>query len=146
MAAFEPKRILLATIGSLGDLHPMLALAMELQRRGHAVTVASTSYYRETIEALGLQFTPLRPDWNPTDRDLIARCEDLKSGPEVLLRELVLPHLRETYEDLLASAAKTDLMVAGELVFAGPLVVEKLGLRWVSATLSPTSFFSAHDP
>jgi UDP:flavonoid glycosyltransferase YjiC (YdhE family) len=37
-------------------------------------------------------------------------------------------------------------MIAGELVYAAPLVAEKLGLRWASAILSPCSFLSAHDP
>ncbi len=37
-------------------------------------------------------------------------------------------------------------MLAGELVFAGPLVAEKLALRWISLILSPSSFFSSHDP
>lgn len=137
---------MLATIGSLGDLHPMLAIALELKRRGHRVTVASTEYYREKVELLGISFAPLGPGFDPTDKELIAQCEDLKSGPEVLFRKLVLPHLRQTYDDLLAIAASADLMIAGELVFAAPLVVEKLGLKWVSAILSPTSFFSAHDP
>jgi UDP:flavonoid glycosyltransferase YjiC (YdhE family) len=57
-----------------------------------------------------------------------------------------LPHLRTTYDDLLAAAVGADLMIAGELVYAAPLVAEKLGLRWASVILSPTSFFSAHDP
>jgi UDP:flavonoid glycosyltransferase YjiC (YdhE family) len=142
----QSKRIVMAALGSLGDLHPMLALALELQARGHRVTVASTPYYKDKVEALGIGFAPLRPDWDPTDRELIAKCEDLKTGPEVLVRQLVLPHLREIYEDLAAAATGADLMVAGELVFAAPLVAEKLGLRWVSGILSPTSFFSAHDP
>lgn len=137
---------MLATIGSLGDLHPTLALALELKRRGHSVTVASTGYYRAKVESVGIGFASLRPNWNPTDRELIAQCEDLKSGPEVLFRKLILPHLRETYEDLLAAATGADLMIAGELVFAAPLVAEKLRLKWVSEILSPTSFFSAHDP
>ena len=136
----------MATIGSLGDLHPTLALALELKRRGHKVTVASTSYYRGKVEALGIGFMPLRPNWDPTDQELIAQCEDLKRGPEVLFRKLILPHLRETYDDLLRAATGADLMIAGELVYAAPLVAEKLGLRWVSEILSPTSFFSAHDP
>src|ERR1700732_1422263 len=140
------KRVVLATIGSLGDLHPALALAIELQRRGHWVTIASTEYYRERVEGLGLGFASLRPNWDPTDRELIAQCEDLKSGPEVLVRKLVLPHLRETCDDLLAAVAGADLMIAGELLFAAPLVAEKLGLRWVSMILSPCSFLSAHDP
>jgi rhamnosyltransferase subunit B len=142
----SPKRIVLATIGSLGDLHPMLTLALELKQRGHRVTVASTAYYRERVEGLELDFCPLRPDWDPTDRELIAQCADLKSGPEVLFRRLILPHLRATYDDLTAAVAGADLMIAGELVYAAPLAAEKLGLRWASVILSPISFFSAHDP
>jgi len=140
------KRILFATIGSLGDLHPCLALGLELARRGHRVTIASTGFYRSKVEALGLGFVPLRPDWNPSDRELIAQCADLKTGPEVLIRRIVLPHLRATYDDLLAAARDADLMIAGELVYGAPLVSEKLGLPWASATLSPVSFLSAHDP
>ena len=140
------KRIVLATLGSLGDLHPMLALGLELMRRGHSVVIASSSYYRKRIEELGFGFHPLRPDWDPTDQALIARCEDIRRGPEVLLRELVLPHLRDVYEDLSEAVASADLMLAGELVLAAPLVAEKLSLSWASVTLSPTSFFSAYDP
>ncbi|MGD0617147.1 MAG: glycosyltransferase [Bryobacteraceae bacterium] len=138
--------MLFATIGSLGDLHPCHAIGLELARRGHRVTIASTGFYRAKVEALGLGFLPLRPDWNPSDRELIAQCADLKSGPEVLIRRIVLPHLRATYDDLLAAARDADLMIAGELVYGAPLVSEKLGLPWASATLSPVSFLSAHDP
>jgi rhamnosyltransferase subunit B len=142
----QSKRILFATLGSLGDLHPCLALAVELQRRGHAATIATTEYYRAKVQSLGLRFLPLGPAMDPTDGEMIRQCEDLKRGPEILFRRIVLPHLRETYEDLLRAAAGADLMVAGELNYAAPLVSEKLGLRWVSAILSPASFFSAHDP
>lgn len=57
---FESKRIVIATIGSLGDLHPCLALALELMRRGHHVTIATTPYYRSKVEALGITFRPMR--------------------------------------------------------------------------------------
>jgi rhamnosyltransferase subunit B len=142
----SPRRILFATIGSLGDLHPCLALALELQRRGHHVTIAATEIYRPRIESLGITFHPMRPHWDPADREIIRRCSDLKRGLEVLYRELMLPHLKETYEDLLPIAAQSDLLIAGELVYAAPLVAEKLNSRWVSLLLSPLSFFSAHDP
>jgi len=141
-----PKQIVIATIGSLGDLHPCIALAQELGRRGHRVIIASTEYYRSKVEELGIEFHPIRPNWDPTDQELIRQCEDLKRGPEVLYRKLILPELRGTFEDLIAVAAGTDLMIAGELVYAAPLVAEKLGLRWVSEILSPFSFFSSHDP
>ena len=146
MERFQSRRILLATIGSLGDLHPTLALALELKHRGHQVTIASTAWYRTKVESLGLEFRPLRPNWNPTDQALIAQCEDLKTGPEVLIRKLVLPHLRDIYDDLFEAATNADLMIATELVFAAPLVANKLHLPWVSEILSPASFFSAYDP
>ena len=140
------KRILFATIGSLGDLHPCIALGLELRRRGYQIVIASTAAYRARVESLGLGFHAIRPDWQPSDGALIAQCEDLKTGPQVLFRKLILPHLEHTYTDLLAAARSTDLMIAGELVFAAPLVAEKLGLPWASAILSPTSFLSAYDP
>ena len=117
-----PKKILFATMGSLGDLHPCLALGAELTRRGHAVTIASTEFYRGRVEQLGMKFHPIRPDWDPTDSTLIGQCENLRTGPEILFRKLVLPHLRPTYDDLLAAAKGADLMLAGEVVFAAPLV------------------------
>lgn len=141
-----PRNIVFATIGSLGDLHPCLALALEMQRRGHRATIASTPFYQPRVEALGLGFRPVRPDWNPNDSDMIRQCENLRSGPEVLFRKFVLPHLENTYADLLAATTDAELMVAGELVYAAPLVAEKRRLRWASAILSPCSFFSAHDP
>jgi rhamnosyltransferase subunit B len=148
--AARPKRIVMATIGSLGDLHPLLALALELKQRGHRVTIAATEFYRERVESLGVGFCVMRPNWDPADRELVAKCEDMKTAPEILFRQIVLPHLRESYDDLLAAVTgpdgMADMMIAGELVYPAPLVAEKLGLRWVSAILSPTSFLSAHDP
>jgi UDP:flavonoid glycosyltransferase YjiC (YdhE family) len=110
------------------------------------VTIASTEFYRTKVEQHGILFRSIRPNWNPTDQELIRQCEDLRTGPEILFRKLILPHLRDTYEDLLSACLDADLMIAGELVCAAPLVSERLGLRWVSAILSPSSFFSSHDP
>ena len=138
--------IAFVTLGSLGDLHPCLVLGLELKRRGYRIRIITTEFYRGKVERLALDFRPMRPDWDPTAPELIGQCEDLKSGPEVLFRRLILPHLRDTYADLLAAVDGADLMVAGELVFAAPLVAEKLGLRWASLILSPCSFFSAYDP
>ncbi len=141
-----PKRILIATIGSLGDLHPVLAIGLELQRRGHQVTVATSHFYREKIEELGLAFRAIRPHWEAYDKELLRRTGDMKRAPEILFREIVLPEVRGTFEDVLAAAREADLILAGEIVYPVPLVAEKLGIPWVSAILSPSSFFSAYDP
>ena len=144
--AIPPRRILLATIGSLGDLHPCLALALGLRDRGHYPVIASTELYRAKVERLGLEFHPLRPHTGADDPEIMRTLMDMRRGPEFLLRQLILPALPGTYEDLLAAAAGADLMIAGEIVFAAPLVAEKLRLPWVSELLSPFSFYSAYDP
>jgi UDP:flavonoid glycosyltransferase YjiC (YdhE family) len=66
LAAMEPgharKRIVLTTVGSLGDLHPYIAIALGLKARGHDAVVATGECYRRKIDALGLGFRAVRPD------------------------------------------------------------------------------------
>ena len=57
--------------------------------------------------------------------------------------------LPQTYDDLLDAATKperADLLLLGELNYAGPLVAEVTGIPWASYVLAPFSFFSAFDP
>jgi rhamnosyltransferase subunit B len=141
-----PGRVVFATIGSLGDLHPCLALALELRQRGHEISIATTEIYRSKVEGLGLSFHPIRPNIPARDSALMSVLMDMRRGPEFLLRKLILPALAETYHDLLEVVAASDLLIAGEIVFAAPLVAEKLQRPWISAILSPFSFLSAYDP
>jgi len=50
------RRIVLTTLGSLGDLHPYIALALGLKARGHEPTLATSEGYRHKIEPLGIGF------------------------------------------------------------------------------------------
>nr|MDP9120584.1 glycosyltransferase [Acidobacteriota bacterium] len=138
--------IVLTTFGSLGDIHPYVALALGLRGRGHRVAIATGEFYRGKIEALGIGFHPVRPNVSLEDRELIAFMMDVRKGPERVLRSMVFPALRESYEDLLAAARGADLLVSHVLTFAAPVIAEVLGLRWASVTLAPMSFFSAFDP
>src|ERR1051326_4462819 len=42
-------QILLCCFGSYGDLHPYIAIGMELHERGHRVTIASSAVYRAKV-------------------------------------------------------------------------------------------------
>ena len=137
--------ILLTTIGSYGDLHPMIALGLDLQRRGHRVTVATTSMYEEKVRGTGLTYHRLRPDLAVDDPELVRSLMDAVKGPEYLVRHMFMPHLREMYDDLADAAKDADFMVAGEVVYAAPLVGQKLNLPWAAATLAPLSYFSVFD-
>ncbi len=141
-------RILLTTLGSLGDLHPYLAIALELRRRGHAAVIATQEGYRGRAEALGLEFTAVRPHHEQFgDLDEVMRdAMDARRGSVVVVRRLVLPYLRESRDDLLVAARGADLVVDHQLTFAAPLVCEALRIPRVSTTLQPVAMFSAYDP
>lgn len=141
------KRIVFATFGSLGDLHPYIALARELKAGGHRPVIATFDAYREAVEAAGVEFAMMRPN-TAGFGDQAAVMEQLMCpwrGPEYLMH-MFMPHIRESYEDLERAAAGADVLVTHPLAFAGPLLAEKHGVRWVSTVLAPLSLFSAMDP
>ena len=138
--------ILIATFGSLGDLHPKIAIGLELKKRGHNVTFAVMEFYREKIEMLGFYFRPLAPHLDPDDRDLARELMDKNKGTERIIRDLIMPNLRQMYENLTDAASHADIMITGEVVYAAKSVTEKTGIKWVTTTLAPVSFMSAYDP
>jgi rhamnosyltransferase subunit B len=142
-------RIVLSNIGTLGDINPLIALALELKRRGHVPVMALPAVYGPRIKPLGLEFHAIRPDIDPTNNLLVEMIYDVKKGTETGLRQFLFPVLRQTYDDLLNAATKpqrADLLLLGELNYAGPLVAEVTGIPWASYVLAPLSFFSAFDP
>lgn len=138
-------KILLCTLGSHGDVHPYLALGRELMQRGHGVTLATSAHYRAVVESHGLAFTPIRPEAPLDDPHTMARIMDARRGPESVVKELLMPAIRDTCHDLLAPASQADLLVSHVLTYAVPVLAEKLGKPWASTVLSPMVFFSAHD-
>src|SRR5919106_4836442 len=97
------KRIVITSFGSFGDIYPYLGLARQLTQRGHDAIFATSAYYRPLIEGEGVAFCPVRPDVDLQDHAEIRRVMDPKRGPEILLREGLLPHLRDSYVDLAAA-------------------------------------------
>src|SRR6267154_2976661 len=141
-------RIVLSSFGTLGDIHPLIALSLELQRRGHVPVLAVPELFRPKIVSLGLEFAPVGPILNPEDNQLVAMLMDIRKGTERTLREVLFPAIRQSYDELLAAVEAgggADLMLAGELTYQAPVVAEVTGVRWASDVLAPLSFFSAYD-
>lgn len=142
-------RIVLSNIGTFGDINPLIAIALELKRRGHVPVMAVPALFEAKIAPLGLEFHAVRPDIDPTNTLMVKMIYDVRKGTERGLREFLFPALRKTYEDLRDAAThpeRADLLLLGELNYAGPLVAELTGIRWASYVLAPLSFFSAFDP
>ncbi len=140
-------RILIATIGSLGDLHPYMAVALGMQVRSHRVTIATNRLHRSWVESAGLAWADLRPEApdHPAP-ELMARAMDPVQGPRFVFETTIAPAVRDQVTDLLAAAPGMDLLVSTPLSLGVPLVAERLGLPWASAVLQPMGLFSATDP
>jgi UDP:flavonoid glycosyltransferase YjiC (YdhE family) len=142
------KRIVLTTMGSLGDLHPYIAIALGLKARGHEAVLATGACYRRKVEDLGLGFHAVRPDSDFVDDPVaMRRIMHFRWGTIHILRKKILPAVRQTYEDTLAAVdAGADLLVSHPLTFAARLVSEVRGIPWASTQVTPLGIFSAYDP
>ena len=141
------KRIVFTTFGSLGDLHPYMGVALGLRDRGHQAVIATSPFYQEKIEATGIEFAPMRPDFPNREgvKELVRDVLDMKKGPQTVIRDVVLPHLRDSYDDLTRAVAGADLLVTHMLVYAGPVVADKQKLLWASSALQPGALMSVYD-
>lgn len=139
------KRVVLTCWGSYGDLFPYLAIALRLKAMGHRPLVVTIAFHREMVERHGLEFHPMRPDVDPSDTDLIARIMHPARGPEVLIRELVVPAVRDALSDVCDAIRGVDLVISHPVAFAVPIAADALKVPWLSTVLAPTSLFSVHD-
>ena len=138
-------RVVLTCWGSLGDFYPFLALAVRLKAMGHDPVLATCEFYRSRAHEAGISFHAVRPDIDPADAETIRRVMDPAHGTEVIVRELLVPHVRAAFEDLSLAARGADLLVSHPVTFAAPLVGRASRLKWLSVALAPASFFSWYD-
>jgi UDP:flavonoid glycosyltransferase YjiC (YdhE family) len=145
------KKIVISTFGSFGDVHPYVAIALELKRRGHRPVIATSEIYREKTDALGLELHPVPPDLPSYDKPdevarMVASLMDPKKGPERVFSEFINPHLPAMYDALREATRDADLLTTHVLSLVGPPLAEKTGIKWVSTILAPISLFSDYDP
>ncbi len=142
------KRIVLTTWGTFGDIHPFLALALELKRRGHRPLLATCEIYRAKVRGEGIEFAPLRPDVGEFRErpDILRKAFHPLWGSEFLIRELIVPAIAESFADLSRCAVDTDLLISHSVTYATPLFAEAHHIPWLSVVLQPSLLFSMYDP
>ena len=97
----------MATIGSLGDLHPYIALALEMKKRYIEPVIATSEIYRERIESLNIEFHQIRPAMpepeTPEYFKMIDGVIDPNRGAEYLFKQMLVPAVRDMFDDLSAA-------------------------------------------
>jgi rhamnosyltransferase subunit B len=144
------RKIVLATFGTLGDLHPFIALARALARRGHRPLIATLPDYRERVERAGIAFHPVRPalaqvlgDAGLSEQELARR---VMSDARFMFEGLVFRYLRTAYADVDPALEGAALVLTSALAFAARIAAERRGIARMAVVLQPLMFLSAHDP
>jgi vancomycin aglycone glucosyltransferase len=134
-------RMLLSTIGSRGDVQPLVALGSELKAIGHDVLLCVPPDFREWIEGLGISVTPIGPELRS-----IGRARPTGTTITAEQRRRMLEGTVAAQFDTIASAAcGCDLIVgATALQVAAPSVAESMGIPYVFAAYCPAVLPSRH--
>jgi vancomycin aglycone glucosyltransferase len=136
-------RVLLSTIGSRGDVQPLLALAMELKGLGQQVKMCVPPDFRDWIESFGISVTPIGPEL----RTLTASkspAMPVSVSPE-RRRELAAGTVATQFETVAAAAEGCDMIVAATaLQIAARSVAERMRIPYVFATYCPVVLPSSH--
>lgn len=141
-----PQRIHVLTFGSLGDVLPLAALAAELTRRGHEVTLWCARLHHAQVQRMGVQVRPLQIEGLPP---LKVQANSVLKTPALWRR--VEQTMQATYLALadevaaLPAGAPRPLLVASTFALAGRLAQEKLGLRLATVHLAPACMASLVD-
>ena len=139
-------KFVLNSFGSFGDLNPYIGLGRTLKDRGHDVVLALPRFYHPFVEEAGLRAHAIRPDIEPENRELVRRVMHPLKGAEFLVRDLMMPVVEQSYEDLDAIVDDDDVVVSHPLTYAVPVLAEHRRLRWAASVLAPLGFFSRTDP
>lgn len=143
-------RVLLCTAGSLGDLHPFLALGLALQARGVTAEIATSIEYQGKVEAEGLGFHEVRPGMAQLEADLgmdLARItRAVARSDRFLFETIVLPYLESSTHDVVTAAKGADVVVGATFAAGAAMAAELTRIPYVCVALQPTVIFSAYDP
>lgn len=138
-------RILVITLGSAGDVHPFVALALALRDRGHAVRFATNPHFAPLVERLGL---PLRPIGTAEG------FEEAMSHPGLwrpvrglgVIADLALRAVPEVYRLVEEEARSDSVVVSHPLAFGARVAHDALGVPLVTLHLAPAALWSIEAP
>lgn len=130
-------RVILTNFGSLGDVQPFVALAVELRRHGHQPVLAAAPSYESLARHHGLEFAPVGPDLRDAQSGI---TQAMMGNPAVAhsaggMLQLFQP-LAEAVplmlEDLRAACRNADVLVSGRVQPAARMVHDLTHLPFVT--------------
>jgi UDP:flavonoid glycosyltransferase YjiC (YdhE family) len=139
-------RFLLATYGTRGDVHPMLALGVALLRKGHAVVLAGPPEFAGDAPRLNLDYHPMGGNITAfLAQHSSAMGGNLLRMARVVKREIGT-ELAAQFKLLSGLAKAADLVVGASLAFAARSCAEYAGRPYRFIAFAPETFPSRFHP
>lgn len=144
------KTVLIATLGSLGDLHPFIAIGSALKDRGAKVLMAVPASHVSKVEASGLEARAIMPDHDAVRSELgMTEAEFARrvmTSPDFLIKQIILRSLADSTRALDQIAAEADIVFGSIYALSAQIVCQKRSIPYVPGLLQPLAFQSAVDP
>ena len=134
----DPLRIVLASVGSLGDVHPFIAIGQGLQARGHVVTLVCNDDFADAVTGAGITHASAGPGvrldaamasptlWHPI------------KGLGVFWKHMLAPAIEPTFRHIERIAADGPcVVVAPPVMFGARFARDALGVPLVSTCTAP---------
>jgi vancomycin aglycone glucosyltransferase len=138
-------KVLISSIGSRGDVQPILALALELRALGHNASLCVAPNFKDWVESFGLACIPIGPDLKEVAGGSLPSKTVKPSGAQ--LRQLAVHAVRGQFQVLAEAARECDLIVAGgALQIATHSIAEARKIPYVFAAYCPAILPSPDHP
>jgi vancomycin aglycone glucosyltransferase len=138
-------QVLLSSIGSRGDVQPIVALGLELQALGHRARLCVAPNFKEWIESYGLECTPIGPDLKKLTGGTVPGKPALPSPEQ--LQKMADESVRAQFQVIGEATRGCDLAVAaGALQIALRSIAEVQGIPYVFAAYCPAVLPSSKYP
>jgi UDP:flavonoid glycosyltransferase YjiC (YdhE family) len=139
-------QVILAPVGTTGDVLPFVAIGLRLRQRGHSVVVAASGGYRSMLHAAGLELIETldskadaaaldHPNfWRPT------------RGLRRFAERLILPSARPQIAAIESRFERGSTVIVGStFAFGARIASEKLEVPMVSVHLAPAALRSLRN-
>ena len=131
-------RVILTGFGSTGDIQPVTALALELQKNNHDCTMVLAPVHKNLIESQGLKFIALGSEGiQSTTRGIIeAEMTDGIYTDSQLRSLLPISSGDQMIDDLCEHVTGADVFISGTQFPVGPIIYKRTHVPFVSVNVA----------
>ncbi|MCI0377453.1 MAG: glycosyltransferase [Gemmataceae bacterium] len=122
-------KIVLAPVGTRGDVQPLLGLGVRLAGRGHDVTLCAPANFAGWVQSFGLRFVAIGEDFQ-------ANLKDYRDGGTAAILA-VARQLPQQFAELERACEGANALIGAGFQFAGPSIAEQLGIPYYYAIYWP---------